>query len=553
MTIINIDQKSGHAVCVREVSGTERVLAPEALRFLTELHRAFADQIDALLKARKCRQHGYDRGELPEYLTETTEIRQGVWEAAPIPAILRDRRVEITGPVDRKMIINALNSGAKVFMADFEDALSPRFDKMIEGQANMLDYSAGQLEFHDNVRERSYTLNDEHALMIIRPRGLHLQEAHLTINEQPIAAALFDFGLHFFHNGAALLAAGRGPFYYLPKLENHREARLWNQIFIWAQDWIGMPQGSIKATVLIETLRSAFEMDEIIWELREHIAGLNCGRWDYVFSYIKTTRCHANYMLPDRSAVTMDRSFLASYAARLVKVCHRRGIHAMGGMAAQIPVRGDDAANAQAFDNVRADKLREVQMGHDGTCVAHLDLVPVAMEIFDEHMPTANQIKVPRQYHRTDPSKLLEPHTGSVTERGVRTNILVAIEYLAEWLGGRGAVPINNLMEDAATAEICRAQLWHWRAHGAEIRLASGDGNRILDADWLNAMIDEEVDLLSAQAEQRPALAVHLDTATLILRNAVQASALSEFLNTPAYAALNAQPLAAYHSLVAAE
>lgn len=418
---------------MNEVPGMDRVLTENAKKFLTELNDVFAPQILSLLKARALRQQGYDQGQMPEYLSETRDIRQGDWQIAALPKILQDRRVEITGPVDRKMMINALNSGAKVFMADFEDATAPRFDLMIAGQINMIDYRDGALSLKDAMRGKSYALNEDHALMMVRPRGLHLFEENMCIDGVAIPAALFDFGLHLFHNGAALHAAGRGPFYYLPKLENHREARLWNAIFNWCQDRLDLPRGTIKATVLIETLRAAFEMDEIIWELREHIAGLNCGRWDYIFSYIKATCAHPEYMLPDRADVTMDDAFLATYAARLVKVCHRRGIHAMGGMAAQIPIKGDATANQLAFDKVRADKMREVSMGHDGTWVAHPDLIPVALEVFDTHMPMPNQIRVPRQYYRIEEHALLEPHKGEITEAGVRANISVALEYMAEW------------------------------------------------------------------------------------------------------------------------
>ena len=523
---------------VTKVPGVDRVLTENAEKFLFDLNSAFGPRIEALLMARKTRQHAYDQGHLPEYLTETREIRQGDWQIAALPQILQDRRVEITGPVDRKMMINALNSGAKVFMADFEDASAPRFDLMIAGQINMIDYRDGCLSFEDNARGKSYALQDDHALMMIRPRGLHLVEQNLHINGEPISAALFDFGLHLFHNGIALHKAGRGPFYYLPKLENHREARLWNDIFNWCQDRLELPRGTIKATVLIETLRAAFEMDEIIWELRDHIAGLNCGRWDYIFSYIKATRAHPEYSLPERGQVTMDKAFLATYAARLVKVCHRRGIHAMGGMAAQIPTKGDDAANQIAFDKVRADKMREVTMGHDGTWVAHPDLIPVAQEVFDTHMPMANQIRTPRQYYRIQEQELLTPHKGQITEAGLRSNISVALEYLAQWLNGRGAVPINNLMEDAATAEISRAQLWHWRHHGAKVQLDNGEP-RVFDAAWFSDLMQAEI---ASVRRNMGADAYHKSTygeAMRLLVQAVLAKDLPDFITLPAYQTLN--------------
>lgn len=526
-------------VILRTVPGVDRVLTADALAFLDELQSRFSLRLNALMIARKRRQDRIDRGELPDYLAETADIRKGIWEAAPIPDALKDRRVEITGPVDRKMMINALNSGAKVFMADFEDATSPSFGNIIAGHANMLDYRDGTLEHDDANTGKSYRVGDAPAVLIVRPRGLHMHEANVLIAGHPVSAALFDFGLNIFHNGRALAETGRGPFYYLPKLESHDEARFWNDVFLFAQGRIGLPAGTIKATVLIETLPAAFEMDEIIWQLRDHIAGLNCGRWDYIFSYIKTLRAHGEYILPDRAEVTMDRAFLATYAARLVKVCHRRGIHAMGGMAAAIPVRDDPAANEAAFARVRADKLREVQLGHDGTWVAHPDLVPVAMEVFDAEMPGHNQIRKQRQGWRIEPAMLLKPHDGQVTEAGVRTNISVAIEYLGQWLSGRGAVPINNLMEDAATAEISRAQLWQWIRHGAAVELTDG-GERRLTADWLGELVQAEIvtilDRLGPAGFHRGRYA----SAARIVQEAATAATLPDFITAPAYDVLNA-------------
>ena len=526
-------------VILRTVPGVDRVLTADALAFLDELQSRFSLRLNALMIARKRRQDRIDRGELPDYLAETADIRKGIWEAAPIPDALKDRRVEITGPVDRKMMINALNSGAKVFMADFEDATSPSFGNIIAGHANMLDYRDGTLEHDDANTGKSYRVGDAPAVLIVRPRGLHMHEANVLIAGQPVSAALFDFGLNIFHNGAALAETGRGPFYYLPKIESHDEARFWNDVFLFAQDRVGLPAGTIKATVLIETLPAAFEMDEIVWQLRDHIAGLNCGRWDYIFSYIKTLRAHGAYVLPDRAEVTMDRAFLATYAARLVKVCHRRGIHAMGGMAAAIPVRDDPAANETAFARVRADKLREVQLGHDGTWVAHPDLVPVAMEVFDAEMPGLNQIRKQRQGWRIEPAMLLKPHDGQVTEAGVRTNISVAIEYLGQWLSGRGAVPINNLMEDAATAEISRAQLWQWIRHGAAVELTDG-GERRLTADWLGELVQAEIvtilDRLGPAGFHRGRYA----SAARIVQEAATAETLPDFITAPAYDVLNA-------------
>ncbi|MBK4215897.1 malate synthase A [Paracoccus caeni] len=524
---------------LRTAPGAELVLTAEALNFVAELQARFGLRLHALMVARQRRQERIDRGELPDYLPETTEIRKGIWQAAPLPEALQDRRVEITGPVDRKMMINALNSGAKVFMADFEDATSPGFANIIAGHANMLDYRDGTLDFDDPKTGKSYRVGAVPALMIVRPRGLHMSEANVLIGGQPVSAALFDFGLNIFHNGRALAASGRGPFYYLPKLESHREARFWNDVFLFAQERTGLAQGTIKATVLIETLPAAFEMDEIIWELREHIAGLNCGRWDYIFSYIKTLRNHPAYVLPDRAEVTMDRAFLATYAARLVKVCHRRGVHAMGGMAAQIPVKDDDAANETAFAKVRADKQREVEMGHDGTWVAHPDLVPVALQVFDAAMPGPNQINRPRQEFRIEPAMLLKPHQGQITEAGVRANVSIAIEYLAQWLQGRGAVPINNLMEDAATAEISRAQLWQWIRHRAPVEMEDGS-ERNLSADWLGQLVQGEIGRLLERLGPNGFHRGHYASACRLLLDAATAEALPDFITTPAYQVLNA-------------
>ena len=526
-------------VILRSVPDAERVLTTDALAFVAELQARFGLRLNALMIARSRRQDRIDRGELPDYLAETKDIRQGIWEASPVPQVLRDRRVEITGPVDRKMMINALNSGARVFMADFEDATAPSFANIIAGHGNMIDYRDGTLDFDDPKTGKTYRVKPDPALLMVRPRGLHMHEANVLISGQPVSAALFDFGLTIFHCGRALAATERGPFYYLPKIESHDEARLWNDIFIFAQDRVGLEKGTIKATVLIETLPAAFEMDEIIWQLRDHIAGLNCGRWDYIFSYIKTLRKHGAYLLPDRAQVTMDRAFLATYAARLVKVCHRRGIHAMGGMSAAIPVKGDLAANKAAFQRVRDDKLREVQLGHDGTWVAHPDLVAEAMAVFDAEMPGLNQIRRPRQDYRIEPAMLLKPHEGRITETGLRTNISVAIEYLAQWLSGRGAVPINNLMEDAATAEISRAQLWQWLHHGATVELLDGDSCR-LTGDWLGALIQDEIVAILGRLGPTGFHRGHYASAARIVQEAVTAETLPDFITTPAYDVLNA-------------
>lgn len=524
---------------LRSVPEVERVLTAEALAFVAELHARFSLRLHALMAGRGRRQERIDRGELPDYLPETADIRQGIWQAAPVPQALCDRRVEITGPVARKTMIDALNSGAQVFMADFEDATSPSFANIIAGHANMLDYRDGTLEHDDPATGESYRVAADPALLIVRPRGLHMHEGNVLIGGQPVSAALFDFGLTVFHCGRALAATGRGPFYYLPKLESHNEARFWNDVFLFAQDSVGLAKGTIKATVLIETLPAAFEMDEIVWQLRDHIAGLNCGRWDYIFSYIKTLRNHGAYVLPDRAEVTMDRAFLAVYAARLVKVCHRRGIHAIGGMSAAIPVDDDPAANAAAFARVRADKLREVGMGHDGTWIAHPDLVAVAREVFDAEMPGVNQIRRQRQEWRIEPAMLLKPHQGRITELGLRTNVSVAIEYLAQWLQGRGAVPLDNLMEDAATAEICRAQLWQWRRHGAAVELAEG-GERRLTAEWLGELVQAEIVSILDRVGPTGFHRGHYASASRIVQEAATAEVLPDFITTPAYDVLNA-------------
>ncbi|RJL20570.1 malate synthase A [Paracoccus siganidrum] len=524
---------------LRDAPGADHVLTAEALAFLAELQARFGLRLHALMVARQRRQERIDRGELPDYLPETRDIRQGIWQAAPIPEALADRRVEITGPVDRKMMINALNSGAKVFMADFEDATAPSFANIVAGHANMLDYRDGVLEFDDPKTGRSYRVGADPALLIVRPRGLHMAESNVLIAGQPVSAALFDFGLTIFHCGRALAASGRGPFYYLPKLESHREARFWNEVFLFAQERVGLAPGTVKATVLIETLPAAFEMDEIVWGLRDHIAGLNCGRWDYIFSYIKTLRAHPAYVLPDRAQLAMDRAFLASYAARLVKVCHRRGIHAMGGMAAAIPVKGDPAANEAAFARIRADKQREVELGHDGTWVAHPDLVPVARAVFDTAMPGPNQIRKPRQEYRIQPAMLLKPHQGQVTEAGVRGNIAVAVEYLAQWLSGRGAVPISNLMEDAATAEICRAQLWQWIRHATPVAMADG-AEAPLTEERFGRMMQDEIARILDQLGPGGFHRGHYASAARIVQDAVTARTLPDFITAPASQLLDA-------------
>jgi len=445
-----------------------QILTPEASAFLTKLAREFEARRQQLLARRRARQQQIDTGQFPDFLPETAHIRQAEWTVAPIPHDLLDRRVEITGPVDRKMIINALNSGADVFMADFEDSNSPTWQNNLEGQFNLRDAVEGTISYVSPEGKR-YNLNSKVATLLVRPRGWHLVERHFEVDGAPISASLFDFGLYLFHNAQSLIRKGTGPYFYLPKLESHLEARLWNDVFCYAQDELGIPRGTIRATVLIETILAAFEMDEILYELRQHSSGLNCGRWDYIFSFIKKFRNHPAFVLPDRSTVTMEKHFLKSYVDLLIRTCHRRGIHAMGGMAAQIPIKNDPAANEKALDKVRQDKLREVQAGHDGTWVAHPGLVPVAKEIFDAHMKEANQIGCRREDVHVTAKDLLAVPVGEITEEGVRWNIDVGLQYLESWLRGSGCVPIYNLMEDAATAEICRAQVWQWVRHRATL------------------------------------------------------------------------------------
>ena len=437
------------------------VLTPDALAFFAKLARKFEPTRQNLLARRDARQKQFDAGLLPDFLAETKHIRDGNWVVAPLPKDLQDRRVEITGPTDRKMVINAMNCGASTFMADFEDANCPTWGNMIEGQLNLRDAIKRTITLEQNGK--SYKLNDKTAVLIPRPRGWHLEEKHVTLDGKPVSGALFDFALYFFHNAKELLARGSGPYFYLPKMESHQEARLWNDIFVMAQTELGIAQGSIKATVLIETIVAAFEMDEILHELREHSAGLNIGRWDYIFSAIKKFRLNKDFCLADRAQVTMTAPFLRAYALGLVKTCHRRNACAMGGMAAQIPIKNDPAANEAAMEKVRADKLREVTDGCDGTWVAHPGLVPIAKAVFDEHMPTPNQIHRQRDDVNFTAGDLLDfrPET-PITEAGVRNNIQVGIQYIGSWLGGNGCVPIFNLMEDAATAEISRSQVWQW-------------------------------------------------------------------------------------------
>jgi malate synthase len=508
------------------------ILSEPALAFVAELHRRFAGRIEELLAARRDRQARLDAGdEKFDFLESTREVREGSWKVAPLPEDILDRRVEITGPVDRKMIINALNSGASVFMADFEDANSPTWDNNVSGQINLFDAVRRSITFEQGPKK--YALNEKTAVLFVRPRGLHLVERHIEIDGKPARGSLVDFGLFFFHNAKEQLSRGTGPYFYLPKLESHLEARLWNDVFVFAQKTLGVANGSIKATVLIETLPAAFELNEILWELRDHSAGLNCGRWDYIFSFIKKRSADASALLPDRAVVTMDKGFLDAYSKLVIQTCHKRGVHAMGGMAAQIPIKNDPEANEAALAKVRADKLREVKNGHDGTWVAHPGLVPIAREIFDEHMKGPNQLERLREDINVSREDLLAIPEGPRTETGLRHNVRVGIQYLEAWLRGEGCVPLYNLMEDAATAEISRAQVWQWLKFGASITWSDGS-SAPLTRDRLKTIVEEEMNALGSERTSRgrfqEARAIFEQLAT-----PGESDRFEEFLTLPAY------------------
>ncbi|MHB1216589.1 MAG: malate synthase A [Alphaproteobacteria bacterium] len=510
--------------------GYESILTAEAVDFLAQLQRKFGARREELLKRRAELQAKIDGGWLPDFRPETEKVRAADWKVGSVPADLQDRRVEITGPVDRKMIINALNSGATHFMADFEDSSTPTWDNLIEGQINLRDAIAGTIGFTDPASGKEYKLNPKIATLLVRPRGWHLPEYHVRVDGKPMSGSLFDFGLYVFHNAKALKAKGSGPYFYLPKLEAYEEARLWNDAFVFAQEKVGVPKGTIKATVLIETIMAAFEMDEILYELKDHIVGLNCGRWDYIFSYIKKFRNRADFVLPDRDQVGMTRHFLRSYSLLLIKTCHRRGAHAMGGMAAQIPIRNDAAANEAAIAKVRADKEREATDGHDGTWVAHPGLVPIAKEIFDRLMPGPNQVDKTRADVSVTAKDILEVADGTITEKGVRHNLNVGVQYIEAWLRGTGCVPIYNLMEDAATAEISRAQLWQWVKHGAQIT-----GGPRIDAAMVKRLLAEEMAKLERMVgAERYAKGKYTEAAEMF-GGLVTAPTFVDFLTLPAY------------------
>lgn len=510
--------------------GHDHILSREALQFVARLTRAFRARLDGLLADRAARRARWADGERLDFLPETAAVREGDWTVDPVPADLERRTVEITGPVDRKMIINALNSGADCFMADLEDATSPTWRNMVSGQVNLHDAVRREIDFTDEQRGKRYALADSIATLIVRPRGLHLLERGLEVDGAPVPGALFDFGLFFFHNARAQLDRGTGPYFYLPKLESHREAHWWNDVFVEAQEAIGLPRGTIKATVLIETLPAAFEMNEILYELREHSAGLNCGRWDYIFSFIKARRTESSALLPDRAHVTMEQPFMRAYTQLVVKTCHRRGAHAIGGMAAQIPIKGDDAANRVALERVRADKLREVQDGHDGTWVAHPALVPIAREVFEQHMDGPDQRDRQRDDVVADARALLDVPAGPRTEAGLRTNIRVGIRYVEAWLRGVGCVPLYHLMEDAATAEISRAQVWQFHRHAAAL-----DNGDVVTGALIERIIDEELKTIAAEVGAERFASGRFDEARCLFAAWCTSDELEEFLTSACY------------------
>ncbi|MBA2351126.1 MAG: malate synthase A [Burkholderiales bacterium] len=510
------------------------ILTPDALRFIASLASTFEPRRQRLLNARKLRQDFFDGGGRPDFLPQTAHIRDGSWTVNPLPADLQDRRVEITGPVDRKMVINALNSGAQTFMADFEDSHTPTWENNLNGQINLRDAASRTITFV-NPAGKQYSLNSQCATLLVRPRGWHLPEKHLTVDGQPISGSLFDFGLYLFHNAAKLLARNSGPYFYLPKLESHLEARLWNDVFVFSQEALGIARGTIKATVLIETVLGAFEMDEILYELREHSAGLNSGRWDYIFSCIKKFRNDPDFVLADRAQVTMTSPFMRAYALLLVKTCHKRNAHAMGGMAAQIPIGGDPAANEAALARVRTDKEREANDGYDGTWVAHPKLVPIAREAFDKVMRGPNQVSKKRDdiQIKADDLLVFVPQT-PITENGLRLNINIGIQYLGSWLAGTGCAPIHHLMEDAATAEISRSQIWHW------IRSPKGvleDGRKV-SIELFRKFLPEELARVRAELGEAGFAAGRYDAAAGMLNDLIVREDFVEFLTLPGYDAI---------------
>lgn len=508
----------------------ETILTPEALEFFLALESSFNERRKALLNRRVQVQKDIDAGKLPDFLPETSSIRESEWTVADIPDDLKDRRVEITGPVDRKMIINALNSGANVFMADFEDSNSPTWQNCIEGQINLRD-AINRTISYTSPEGKAYTLGSQPAVLMVRPRGWHLDEKNITLGGHRVSGSLFDFAMFFYHNAKKLIDSGSGPYFYLPKLENHLEARLWNDVFNMAQDLHGIPRGTIRATVLIETILAAFEMNEILYELKDHSAGLNCGRWDYIFSFIKKFRNYSDFVLPDRSKVTMTTHFLRSYSQLVIQTCHKRGIHAMGGMAAQIPIKNNEQANAEAISKVKADKQREASDGHDGTWVAHPGLISTAKEIFDELMPGQNQIDNKREDVKVNASDLLAIPEGTITEEGLRINIDVSIQYMESWLNGNGCVPIYNLMEDAATAEISRAQIWQW-IHNEKGVLSDG---RKITKEFYFPIVKEELSKIKAMVGEERFSKGKYELAAELINQLSTSDEFGEFLTLVAY------------------
>jgi len=524
-----VSPKNGIEIRGSMQPGYESILTSAALEFIADLTRRFGDRVTTLLDARTARQRQLDEGALPDFLPETRSIREGDWRVTTIPADLQDRRVEITGPTDRKMIINALNSGAKVFMADCEDSMTPTWDNVVQGQINLRDAVNRSISFA-NPDGKQYQLNPQIATLIVRPRGWHLFEKHIYVDGRRAPGAFVDFGLYLFHNHAALKARGTGPYFYLPKLEGHLEARLWADVFRYAEQTLGLSSQTIKVTVLIETILAAFEMDEILFELKDFIVALNCGRWDYIFSFIKKFARRPDFVLPDRQQVTMTTHFLRSYSKLAIRTCHRRGAFAMGGMAAQIPIKNDSKANKEAIAKVRADKEREAGDGHDGTWVAHPGLVPVAMEVFDRLMPTPNQLsRIPDV--EVTAKDLLQIPQGTITEAGLRGNVSVSIQYLAAWLGGLGCVPINNLMEDAATAEISRAQIWQWIKHPGGVL---EDGRKVT-IELFRAITREELAKLRAAVGEKAFASGNFERAAALIDEITTAPEFETFITLPAY------------------
>nr|ABR18302.1 unknown [Picea sitchensis] len=515
--------------------GYEKILSKEALQFVADLQRTFGDRVSYNMACRKEQQARYNKGELPGFDPSTKAIREGDWICSATPKVVADRRVEITGPVERKMIINALNSGAKVFMSDFEDCLCPTWDNIVRGHINLKDAVEGTITYEDKARNRTYKLNDKIAVLFVRPRGWHLPEAHIEIDGQPATGCLVDFGLYFYHNHATfrLKNGGSGPFFYLPKMEHSREAALWNAIFEHAQDALGVPRGSIKATVLIETLPAVFQMHEILYELREHSIGLNCGRWDYIFSYIKTFQAHSNRLVPDRVQVGMTQHFMKSYSELLIQTCHKRGVHAMGGMAAQIPIKDDPQANEAASALVQADKLREVKAGHDGTWAAHPGLISVIADVFDKNMKQPNQINLKREDVKVSEEDLLEVPKGVRTLEGLRLNTRVGIQYLAAWLTGMGSVPLYNLMEDAATVEISRVQNWQWIHYEAIL-----DGEVVpmkVTCELASRILDEEMARIQREVGMEHFKSGRYEEAQRMFGRQCTAQSLDDFLTLDVY------------------